>query len=363
MTAPTHLLQDILRQPEEMARTIDYLVGPGQDALHRASSLICSARHVFVTGIGASWHAAMSAGSLAELAGHPVYLQEAAELLYFTDIPRGAVVVALSRSGRSTEIVQLLAKAQASGATVIGITNVVDSPLARESAIALAISAKLDHAISVNTYSTLLIGAAALTSSVTTDFSAVAPLLLHAVREAGQRLESWQAQIKESSWPIGGAPYYFLGRGGSLGSCHEGRLLWEEGVKMPATAMSSSNFRHGPQEIVRQGMRFCIWIDQSRMRDEDLAVAHDLRILGASVMLIGEKLAPDAADLVCQLPNSPPGWQFVIDVLPVQIAAEHLSRSVGVDCDSFRVCSYVVEDEHGLLRKRTGAGQDRPPKS
>src|SRR4051794_34833344 len=73
------------------------------------------------------------------------------------------------------------------------------------------------------------------------------------------------------------------------GNCHEARLLWEEGVKMPATAMSTSSFRHGPQEIVRQGMRFCLWIDQVHMRDQDLAVAQDLRELGASVMLIGER--------------------------------------------------------------------------
>ncbi len=85
--------------------------------------------------------------------------------------------------------------------------------------------------------------------------------------------------------------------------------------------MSTSSFRHGPQEIVRDGMRFCLWIDQTRMRDQDLSVAHDLRELGASVMVIGENLPRDAGDLVCQLPTSPVHWQFVIDVLPVQLAA------------------------------------------
>ena len=358
MNPPTHFLQDILRQPAEMARAVDYLVGPGQVALHKASAMVQSSRHVFVTGIGASWHAAVSAGSLLSLAGHPVYMQEAAELLHFTEIPRGSVVVAISRSGRSIEIIQLLAKAKTSGAAVIGITNSADSPLALGSAAAIAIPAKLDHGISVNTYSTLLIAAAALASSATTGFSAVAPFLLHTVSDAGQRLESWQVQIHESSWLADHAPYYFLARGGSLGSCLEGRLLWEEGVKMPATAMSTSAFRHGPQEIVRPGVRFCMWIDQSRMRDQDLSVARDLRELGASVMLIGEKLPPDAGDLVCQLPSSPADWQFAVDVLPIQLAAERLSRMVGVDCDSFRVCSYIVEDEHGLLGKKAEVPQD-----
>jgi glutamine---fructose-6-phosphate transaminase (isomerizing) len=355
VTASTRFMQDIVRQPAEMQRTIESLTGPGQHALQQASSLIRSARDVVITGIGASWNAALSAGALFDLAGRPVYMQEAGELLHFTAIPRGAVIVAISRSGRSIEIVQLLAKARASGANIIGITNSADSPLARESAVAVVIPAALDHAISVNAYSTLLIAASALASSATTGFTSVATPLLRAISEAGKCLASWQKQLEESNWLASGAPYYFLARGGSLATCYEARLLWEEGVKMPATAMSTTAFRHGPQEIVRHGMRFCLWIDQAQMRDQDLSVAHDLRELGASVMLLGENLPRNAGDLVFQLPPSPPHWQFVIDVLPVQLAAERLSRLSGVDCDSLRICSYVVEDEYGLLRKKPEA--------
>src|SRR3984893_10113912 len=338
-----------------MQRTIDYLMGPGQKGLEQASSFIGSARDVFLTGIGASWNAALSAGTLFYRGGHPVYMQEAGQLLHFTAISRGSVIIAISRTGRSIEIVQLLDKAGASGATIIGITNSADSPLARESAVAIWVPTALDHAISVNPYSTLLIAASALASSATSGFRSVADALLRAVREGGQCLEFWQGQLEESSWLTSGAPYYFIARGGSLGTCHEARLLWEEGVKMPATAMSTSGFRHGPQEIVREGMRFCLWIDQAQMRNQDLAVARDLRKLGDSVMLIGENLLQNSGDLVCQLPPSPPHWQCVIDVLPIQLAAERLSQLTGADCDSFRICSYVVEDEHGLLRKKAEA--------
>src|SRR5882762_4375531 len=355
MNAPTRFLQDIRRQPAEMRKAIEYLTGTGQDPLHRASALIRSADHVFMTGIGASWNAALSAGALFDLGARPVFMQEAGELLHLTAIPRGAAIVAISRTGRSIEIVQLLAKAEASGARIIGITNCADSPLGRESAVAIVVPTKLDHGISVNAYSTLLIAASALASSATAGFASVAASLLDAIGEAGKRLDTWREQLEESGWLVAGAPYCFLARGGSLGSCNESRLLWEEGVKMPATAMSTSSFRHGPQEIVREGMRFCVWLDQTRMRDQDLSVARDLRELGASVMVIGENIPRDAGGLVCQLPPSPVHWQFVIDVLPIQLAAERLSRLSGVDCDSFRICSYVVEDEHGLLGKKAEA--------
>jgi len=355
VSVSTHFLQDILRQRAEMPRTINYLVGPGQQSLQDASSLIRRAPNVFLTGIGASWNAALCAGGLLSLSGRPVWLQEAGELLHFTAIPRGAVIVAISRTGRSIEIVQLLAKAEASGATVIGVTNCADSPLAREAAVAIVVPTMLDHAISVNAYSSLLMATGALASAVTTGFASVASSLLRAVNEAGERLEFWQKQLADSGWLASDAPYYFLARGTSIGTCHQTQLLWEEGVKMPATAMSTSGFRHGPQEIVRKGMRLCLWIDQTQMRDQDLAVARDLGELGASVMLIGENLPAHAGDLVCQLPPSPPHWQFAIDMLPTQLAAERLSRLAGVDCDTFRICSYVVEDDYGLLHKKAEA--------
>lgn len=352
MTAPTRFLQDILRQPAELERAIDYLAGAGRHTLQAAATTIQNAQDVFLTGIGASWHAALSAGALFSLQGRPVYMQEAAELLHFTAIPRGAVVIAISRTGRSIEIVQLLARARENGATVIGISNSPDGPLARESQISIVIPAGRDHGISVNTYSTLSLAAGALAGSLTQSFQSDASALAQAVAAAGASMTGWQEQLGDTTWLAPGAPCYFLARGGSLGSCHEARLLWEEGAKSPATAMGTASFRHGPQEIVSAGLRVGMWIDSSRMRSQDLAVADDLKALGASVMLIGQRLPENSGHLVLQLPDVPNDWQFVIDVIPAQLAAERLSRLAGVDCDSFRICSYVVEDEHGLLHKK-----------
>jgi hypothetical protein len=101
-----------------------------------------------------------------------------------------------------------------------------------------------------------------------------------------------------------------------------------------------------------------IWIDGRRMCEEDLAVSGDLRRLGAAVMLIGRDLPENAGDLVLQLPQVPPQWQFVIDPIPAQLAAERLARLSAVDCDSFRLCLYIVEDDGGLLRERVGSAEE-----
>jgi glucosamine--fructose-6-phosphate aminotransferase (isomerizing) len=356
----THFLRDILRQPAELQRTIDFLMGPIRPALDKATATVRAARHVYLTGIGSSWHAVLTAGPLFQLGARPVYLQDAAELLQFATIPRDSAIIVISRSGRSVEIVNLLAKVRNSGVTVIGISNSPDGPLAREAQIPIVIPIAMDHAISVNTYSTLAATAAILATAVVGSWNAnLAASLSRAFENTASAIPVWQAQIADSPWLAPQSVYYFLGRGSSLGSSHEARLLWEEGVKSPATALGTGGFRHGAQEIVRKNMRFGIWIDGERMRAQDLAVARDLRRLRASVMLIGQDLPNDGADLIFQLPTVPASWQFLIDIIPAQLSAEQLSRLSGVDCDSFRFSSFIVEDEYGLLHEETGTPKDQ----
>jgi glutamine---fructose-6-phosphate transaminase (isomerizing) len=356
----THFLNDILRQSNTLKRTIDFLLGAGRPALDSATAAIRGARHVYLTGIGSSWHAALTAGPLFHLGSCPVHMLDVAELLEFATIPPGSVIIVISRSGRSVEVVNLLNKLRNRGVTVIAVTNSQNGPLAAEAQISVVVPIEMDHAISVNTYSTLAAAVGMLASAVVGSLHAnLATSLSRTVETTASAMQGWQAQIADTPWLAPGAVYYFLARGSSLGSCQEARLLWEEGGKSPATAMGTGSFRHGPQEMVTRDARFGIWIDGERMREQDLAVARDLRKLAARVMLIGRDLPQDAGDLVFQVPPTPPGWQFLIDIIPAQLAAERLARLSGVDCDSFRFCSFIVENEYGLLREEAGSLADQ----
>ena len=158
----THFLRDILRQPNELQRTLEHLSADGRGALDAAVAAVRAGRHVYLTGIGSSWHAGLNVSALFQVGGRPVYLVDAAEMVQFAAIPAESVLIVISRSGRSVEIVQLLAKARDSRATVIGITNAADGALAREAQIAIVVPVAMDHAISVNTYTTLALAAGIL---------------------------------------------------------------------------------------------------------------------------------------------------------------------------------------------------------
>src|SRR5262245_7359498 len=351
----TNLLNDILKQPQELIRALNSLLEKERARLDQAAFLLGQAKHIYFTGIGASWHAAMAAASFFHEAGRPVSLIEASELLRFSRLAPDSAIVIVSRSGRSVEIVNLLGKARSAGAKVVAITNAPDSPLALECDASVCVGLPFDHAVSVTMYTGLAMAAGLVAGATVGNMdSSLSPSLTESLMSVEKNLDHWREKIEAGDWISSSPSAYFLARGASLASCHESRLLWEEAAKAPATAMSTGGFRHGPQEIVYPGMRFCLWLDEHSLREEDLEVVRDLRKLGAAVMLIGEGLSDEAGDLVFSLPRSPRGWQFLIDVIPAQLAAERLSRLRDVDCDSLRFCPYIVENEGGIISQVNG---------
>ncbi len=361
MFANTKLFEDILKQPAQLAASLAHMLGAGKPALDEAAAVLRRAKSVLISGIGASWHAGMAMQSELLIAGFPAVLIDASELLHFGGIPQDATVVLLSRSGKSTEIVQLVQKCRAQSATIISITNQPDSPLAQGSDIVLNTSTDFDHAVSISTYSAIAL-AGVLLALETSGHSAqqIKAELLQSLTDAAAAIPKWCEIIEKSDWlGEGNESTYFLARGASLASCHEARLLWEEAAKQPASALTAGGFRHGPQEIVRKGLRVGIWIDALRMRTQDLSLACDLRRLGARVLVIGQQLEASVGDCVLCLPAIPARWQFVIDIIPIQIAAERLAAVRGVDPDSFRLCSYIVEDEGGLIRATEQIASER----
>jgi glucosamine--fructose-6-phosphate aminotransferase (isomerizing) len=346
----TKLYEDILREPTELLRSLDYTLRDGSPSLEEAARMLKQSEHIYIVGIGSSWNAGLAVLSFFHAAGRPAMLCEASEILHFGSIPKNAAIVVLSRSGKSTEIVQLLGKVASSDTKIIAITNTPDSPLALQADVVLKMMATFDHAVSVSMYSVLaMIGALLACATEGSLDKFLNTQLQSALSAVPSSISSWREQIAASDWLDPQASTYLLGRGASLATCHEGRLLWEEAAKLPASAMPTGGFRHGPQEVVHEGLRIALWIDRETMRTQDLALAEDLRRLGVKVLLIGQDLPSNAADVVLQIPAIRREWQFLIDIIPIQIAAELLAHAGNQDCDTFRLCQYIVEDEGGII--------------
>lgn len=340
----TRLMDDILRQPTELRGCLSRL--RTLDSVREAGRRLAGAADVYVVGIGASYHAAQTAATLFARAGRPVHIADASELLHQPVFRPASVLLVLSRSGKSVEIVGLLDLARRHRLQLIAITNAPESPLGRGADLTIPLGAAFDHAVSIVTYSTLALGAALVAASA---LSLAVPDLDAAFDALEACLPEWSRQLE--AWTPPSGPAYFLGRGAAFASAQEARLLWEEAAKSPATALSSGAFRHGPQEIVAPGLLVGLWIDGGYRRTEDFLLARDLVSLDAQVLLVGQGL-PEPGGLNFRLPAIDPAWQFLVEIVPAQLAAERAARVRGVNCDVFRLCSYVVESEGGLLPKK-----------
>jgi len=345
----TKFLQDILNEPAELLGCLDRLVDAGGAPLARAAELVREAQGVIMCGIGSSWHAALAAQAVFHSSGTLCLMMDASELLHTPAIARASTVVLLSRSGKSVEIVRLLPLLRQCQAPIIALTNSPESPLAQQADATIHLNATFDHMVSVTMYSGLALAAGLLAAEACRGLTTeLVHSLQTAIQDIQQRLPQWRAQMEHSEWFAAEGSAYLLARGASLASAHETRLMWEEAAKSPATALSTGGFRHGPQEMLAPGSRVALWVGNEWMREQDLALARDLRRCGACVLLIGPRIPAETGDLVLEIPPVPEPWQFIIDIIPAQLAAERLARLRRQDPDSFRYCPYIVEEESGL---------------
>jgi glucosamine--fructose-6-phosphate aminotransferase (isomerizing) len=348
----TKALDDILREPRELRGILDRLTSNGAPAIRGAAAALDLDRPLLVIGIGSSYNAAVAVAAQFARGGVAAQAVDASEALHAMEFARGTNALILSRSGRSVEIVRLLDRLEGVGARVLAVTNTPDSPLGQRAQAVADMGAAFDNNVSFTMYAGLGLAGGLIAAALGRDLGGLTSALAQGLTDAEARLPTWRAAIEESAWLASAVPAYFLARGASLASALETRLLWEEVAKAPASALTTGGFRHGSQEAVRAGLAIGLWLDPQVLTAEDRSLAADLRAEGAGVMVIGADLAGVEADLALEVPAMPPGWQFLVDVMPAQLVSERLAARRGEDPDGFRYCSFVVEGEAGL---RVGA--------
>ena len=150
---PTIMLDNIRNQPFSLSCVVDHQFGEGAKNLRAAAAAIRSAGRVVFTGMGSSMSAAIPAAYYLESHGFPAEVVETSEWLHFGAAwPRAGAVVLVSRSGETIEISKLLARLNASTTTTVGVTNVRESELEKESDHAVFINSEPDRMVAIQTY-------------------------------------------------------------------------------------------------------------------------------------------------------------------------------------------------------------------
>lgn len=248
------------------------------------------------------------------------------------------LVVSVSQSGRTEEIVQVQRWAAGLGATTVGISNDAGSPLATEADVALTTQAGVERAVpATKSYSSQLAALAGLAASL--DGGESLWPLLDGVPAEVARLESAAEGVDSAVEALAQADDVLVtGRGLVFGTALELGLKLEETCLRPVRGLSYADLRHGPIAVVGPGLTAIVVAAQDGPMLAPLVdLARDLTARGAQVLGIGgsPELAAVSAYHVAG-PRLPEPVAPIGLIVPAQLVVESLARRLGLDPDSPR---------------------------
>jgi len=237
---------------------------------------------------GSSDHAATYGKYVIEtLTGVPVASAAPSVASLYAAPPRvaGALVIAISQSGRSPDLLATVKAHAAAGAHIVALVNDEASPLAAMAATLLPLRAGPERAVAA-TKSCLasLAGLAAIAAAWSGDAALTAALtgLPDAIDEAIRA--DWTAAIP----PLVGAERMFvLARGYGLGIAQEAALKLKETCAIQAEAFSAAEVRHGPMRIVEAGFPLLGFATSDAAGDDVAAMTAELAARGAVALMAG----------------------------------------------------------------------------
>jgi len=311
-------LSDLLSQPEALRATWNGLRHtPVFDEIARACHADGFAR-VVLTGMGSSYFGLHPLSI--ELAAHgwtPLLL-ETSELIHYYPhlLTPSTLVVAVSQSGKSVEMVRML-DLNAGMATVVGVTNHIDSTLAREANFAVLTEAGEEFSVSCKTYVAAQVALPVLSAALCgLDRTERLGELEPAANVVAHYLQRWPTHVEEFAALLREVRDIFLvGRGSSLAAACTGALIIKESDHFHAEAMSSAAFRHGPFEMLERGRFVGIFGGAGKTRNLNDGLLEDVaRMPAASVMF-----AADSAQPACRLPEVAGIAKQIAEILPIQM--------------------------------------------
>jgi glutamine---fructose-6-phosphate transaminase (isomerizing) len=257
-----------------------------------------------------------------------------------------ALVVGISQSGRSPDIVAVLEAAREQGATTVALTNDVSSALAAaaEHSIDLAAGPELATAATKSYTAQLLAGVLVsgaldpLSAAEAADLERVPALMEEALatEDAVRGLAAGHADRQRG---------VVLGRGYSYATAREWALKSIELAQVPLLAFSAADFEHGPLALAEPGLPVLAVVSGGPERESMAALLARLRSeLRARLMVISDSAELRALDEGLPLPARTPGWLApAVEIVPAQLYTYHLTIARGLDPERPRTITKVTE--------------------
>ena len=206
-----------------------------------------------------------------------------------------ALMLVISQSGRSPDLLAAARSARGAGACVVALCNSPQAPLSEVAQFTLALHAGPESSV-------------AATKSFIASLSALLHLvacwreddeLLQAVARLPQELEqAWQLDWGAALETLRTATNLFVvARGYGLAVAQEAALKLKETCGLHAEAFSAAELQHGPMALVRPGFPVLLMAQDDATHASTLELAQQLIARGARVLLAGGPEIPGAIPL------------------------------------------------------------------
>jgi glutamine---fructose-6-phosphate transaminase (isomerizing) len=337
-------LKDILEQPEALGR---FLAEAKLD--ERLSALVKKGvtgqyKRVILTGMGSSFHALYPLYLRLIAQGLSVYHVETAELIYYQSalLKADSLIIAVSQSGRSGEIVTLLDMVKGQGG-LIGVTNDEASPLAQEALVSLFLKAGPESTVSCKTYVNTLAALTLIGSVFSSDgFEAVKQELSLAKGLIETYLKGWRAHVTELQLTLQHTRQVFVvGRGASVATAETGGLILKESTRQACEGMSSPAFRHGPFEVLGPDIFVAVIAGDETATPFNVRLMADIEAAHGQTFSIGHQSQLQSF----KIGQMPQALSQMIEILPIQMVSLALASLKGHEAGRFERASKITSVE------------------
>jgi glucosamine--fructose-6-phosphate aminotransferase (isomerizing) len=332
------LRDEMLEQPDVAER----LLSDGAAPIAELAAAVRQrdASYVVMAARGTSDHAAVySQYALGVRAGLSVALATPSVVSRYGARPdmRAALVIGVSQSGRSPDVVGVVAEAQRQGALTAAITNDLGSPLAQSAEHVLALHAGPELAVAASkTYTAELLTIAMLAAALADDdgashrdLAAVPAAMRHALESEARAKELARAHRSMTDCVV-------LGRGFNLATALEWALKLKELAYVRAHAYSTADFEHGPVASLDPGSQLLAVSAAGPMADDLALLVEGLeRERQAKVLALSGSPVTGAQQL--PFPDDLPEWLSPLSSIVVaQLFCYHLTLAKGLSTEAPR---------------------------
>ncbi len=350
---PDFMMKEIFEQPRTIRDTLAGRMVNGHlkfDELTLNFEELAAIDRVYIIACGTSYHAGLVAKNLIEgWSRIPCEVEVASEFRYRNPIVTpSTLVVAVSQSGETADTLAAIRDARIRGAKVFGITNVVGSPIARESDGVIYIKANKEIAVAATksflgqvvalTLLSMLLGQVRgllTTKQIRMLFRELADTALQV-----EEILSDLALIDEAAEACKDATSaLFVGRGIGATICYEGALKLKEVSYLHAEAYAAGEMKHGPIALLDEGFPVIAVATQSPTYDKVVSNIQECKARGARIVVVateGDEDIKEHADYVIYVPKVRDCFSAVTVSVPLQLFARAIAIKRGCDVDQPR---------------------------